>query len=85
MIAYSVFLASGVVELLPGLKLRERTQLMRLFNRFRSDPFVEGDYTERDDIGRLMQVLVVGRHAIVFWVDHAVKEVKVLDLRPAGS
>ena len=31
-----------------------------------------------------MHVVVAGKHAVVFWADHAAKEVKVLDLRPAG-
>jgi len=84
MISYSVYIESSVAESLSGLKSTERNQLLRLFNKLRSYPFLEGDYVERDDIGRLMQVLVVGRRAVVFWADHAVKEVKILDLKPAG-
>ena len=85
MISYSVYIESGVAESLPGLKSKERNQLIRFFNKLRSNPFLDGDYVERDDIGRLMQVIVVGRHAVVFWADHAVKEIKVLDLKPAGN
>ena len=85
MISYSVYIESGVVESLPRLKSKERNQLVRFFNQLRSNPFLDGDYVERDDIGRLMQVIVVGRHAVVFWADHAVKEIKILDLKPAGN
>jgi hypothetical protein len=66
------------------MKLKERNQILRLLKRLRTDPFLEGDYIERDDVGRLMQVVIVGQSAMVFWADHAVKEVKVIDLRSAG-
>jgi hypothetical protein len=84
MMSYSVFVESHIAELFPQLKVKERNQILRLLNKLRTHPFLEGDYVERDDIGRLMQVVIVGRNAIVFWADHAVKEVKVIDLRFAG-
>jgi len=85
MTSYSVYVESGVAESLLRLKTKDRERLLRAFHQLRSDPFVDGDYVERDDIGRPIQVLLVGRHAIVFWADHAVKEVKILDLKPAGN
>ena len=45
-----------------------------------SDPFQQGDYTETDSAGRNCQVKIIGKHAVYFWADHAVKEVKVVDL-----
>jgi len=85
MILYSVYVASSVAEFLLGLKSKERNQLLRFFEKLRSDPFLEGDYVEHDDVGRQIQVLLVGRLAICFWSDHAVKEVKILDVKSAGS
>ena len=85
MISYSVYVEASVAESLPRLKSAERERLLRFFNKLRTNPFLEGDYIEHDNIGRLLQVFVIGRHAVVFWVDHAVKEVKILDLKPAGS
>ncbi len=84
MIAYSVFVGSHIAELFPQMKFKERNQILRLFNKLRTRPFLEGDYVERDSIGRLMQVVIVGQSALVFWADHAVKEVKIIDLRFAG-
>ena len=81
---YSVFVESHIAELFPQMKIKERNQFLRLFRKLRNDPFMEGDYVERDHIGRLLQVLIVGQHAVVFWADHAVNEVKVIDLRFAG-
>ena len=82
--SYSVFVESHIAELFPQMKIKERNQFLRLFRKLRNDPFMEGDYVERDHIGRLLQVLIVGQHAVVFWADHAVNEVKVIDLRFAG-
>jgi len=48
------------------------------------DPFRAGDYVERDDIGRPIQVKIIGRYAVFFWSDHPVKEVKIVDLKSAG-
>jgi hypothetical protein len=84
MIAYSVFVESHIAETFSLLKLKQRNQILRLFRKLRTNPFMEGDYVERDDIGRLIQVVIVGQHAVVFWADHAVKEVKIIDLRLAG-
>ncbi len=85
MISYSVYVEASVAESLPRLKSAERERLLRFFNKLRTNPFLEGDYIEHDDIGLLLQVFVIGRHAVVFWADHAVNEVKILDLKPAGS
>ena len=48
------------------------------------DPFRAGDYVERYENGRPIQVVVVGRCAVFFWADHLVKVVKVVDLKSAG-
>jgi hypothetical protein len=56
----------------------------RLFEELAKDPYRAGDYSERDGIGRPVQVLITGRHGVCFWADHAVKEVKVVDLKQAG-
>lgn len=84
MISYSVFVESHIAELFPQMKSKERNQILRLLKTLRTNPFLEGDYIERDGIGRLLQVVIVGQSAVVFWTDHAVKEVKVIDLRFAG-
>ena len=85
MISYSVYVQSSVAESLMSLKAKDRDSLLRFIRRLQTNPFSEGDYVERDEIGRLLQVCVIGRHAIIFWTDHAVKEVKIIDLKPAGN
>jgi len=82
---YRVFVAVDVLERLRTCRLQERRQVIRLFEQMSQDPYLTGDYVERDDIGRPIQVIIIGRQAVCYWADHAVKEVKVIDLRPAGS
>ena len=84
MTTYRVFIAADVVAALRTRKGREKRLITRLFEELAQNPFRKGDYVERDDVGRPIQVLIFGQSAVCFWVDHAVKEVKILDLRPAG-
>jgi hypothetical protein len=48
------------------------------------DPHSRADYTEPDPSGRTLEVKIIGRHAITYWLDHAVKEVKIVYLQPSG-
>jgi len=73
MIFYSVFVESHIAESFPQMKLKERNQILRLMWQLRTNPFMEGDYVERDAIGRLMQMVSVRQSAVVFWADHAVQ------------
>ena len=78
---YRVFLEKEIVVQLRTCKLSERQLITRVFDQLAGDPHRVGDYTDVDDIGREIQVIVVGRHALYFWSDHAVKEVKVIGMK----
>ncbi len=84
MTPYRVFIAAEVIATLRPQRKREQQLITRLLEELARDPFRPGDYTEQDDIGRPIQVVIVGRSAVCFWADHAVKEIKVVDLKPAG-
>lgn len=85
MTPYRVFLAREVVDLLRALPLRQRQEVTKFVESLEGSPFQLGDYTERDDVDRPIEVRILGRHAVCYWADHAVKEVKVIDLKPAGT
>jgi hypothetical protein len=40
-------------------------------------PSQPGDYRERDDTGRLVDVVLIEGVIVTFWVDHAVREVRI--------
>lgn len=81
---YRVFIATEVIAFLKTCPHREQLLITRLFEELVNDPYRAGDYVERDEIGRPIQVKIIGRYAVFFWADHPVKEVKIVDLKPAG-
>ncbi len=81
---YRVFIAAEVVAALRTCGGAERRLITRLLEELAQDPFRHGDYIEQDEVGRPVQVLIIGGRAVCFWADHAVKEVKVIDLKAAG-
>jgi hypothetical protein len=85
MARYRVFLAKEIVAQLRDCKRNEQRVITRFFDDIGDDPFRVGDFVEQDDVGRDIQVTVIGRHALYFWSDHAVKEIKVLGMKVAGN
>jgi hypothetical protein len=85
MTTYRVFIAAEVIAFLRACPRREQRVITRLFEELAKDPYRAGDYVEPDLIGRPVQVLIMGSRAVCFWADHAVKEVKIVDLKPAGQ
>ncbi len=84
MTAYRVFIAAEVIANLRTCPKREQQTITRLFEELGKDPYRPGDYGEVDAIGRPIQVVITGSRAVCYWADHAVKEVKIVDLKPAG-
>jgi mRNA-degrading endonuclease RelE of RelBE toxin-antitoxin system len=40
---------------------------------------------DHDEIGRRMQIAIVGDYALIYWVDDADRHVKILDIHPADQ
>ena len=80
---YQVWLRQTAYEYLDSLDFAERQRLLVWIERLAGHPFRNGDFTERGADGRAWQVAVVAAHAVVWWVDDAVCEVKVVAIRPA--
>jgi hypothetical protein len=51
-------------------------------NRIERAPFTSGDYTEQDEDRRELQVMVLTRVAVAYWIDHAVREIRVARIEP---
>ena len=62
-----------------------RNAVMDFIRSLATDPHCSGDFAERDGVGRVVYVKIVGRFAITFWADHAVSEVKVTHIKPADK
>ena len=74
-----------IITLLRACSRHERQTITRLLEQLAFDPHRPGDYAEPDPIGRPVQALITGRHAICFWTDHAVREIKIVEMAIGGE
>ena len=80
---YEVYLRQEAFDFLRQLPRDDREHLLGLLRQLGRDPFQHGDFSERDLSGRELEGVIIRRYAVLFWADHAVKEVKVTDIRRA--
>ncbi|MBC8097362.1 MAG: hypothetical protein H7Y43_16275 [Akkermansiaceae bacterium] len=58
---------------------------MRFIRSLAENPNAVGDFKETDNVGRVVQVKIIGRYAVTFWADDAVAEVKVTHIQSADK
>lgn len=80
---YKVFLRLEAMESLRGIRAAQKNRISRFIDSLVDDPSQTGDYAEQDENQRQIEIKVVGQFAITYWADHAVNEVKVIDIRRA--
>lgn len=69
------------MQVLRGLKLSERERIVRWMERLSANPHQDGDFEEVDvSSGRKLKATVIGRHALYWWLDGPVNELKVVDI-----
>ena len=78
---YSVFLHLEVTEELRSLRRLERDAILQLAHSLGRNPFQSADFQEADDRGRVNNVKLVGKLAVVYYIDNADSEVRILDVR----
>lgn len=79
---YRVLISIEVLQLERPSR-RERDSILSFLETLSSDPYQPGDYSEKDEIGRAVQIKVIGKYALSYWPDHAVCEVKVIRVEKA--
>lgn len=66
--------------------LTDRQSLLDFINRLQANPTeTRGDYAQPDPRGRMIEIKILGRHAILFFKDPFADLVKVLDIRHTES
>lgn len=80
---YQVWLRQPCLDYLGSLKPSARAQLIFWLEALGRDVSIKGDFTTRGTDERDWQVAILGPHAVVWWIDHAVSEIKVVTIRPA--
>jgi hypothetical protein len=81
---YAVYLHSSVLAQTPRSGTK-RTRVMQFIHSLSEDPFHSGDFQDRDEAGHEIEVKIVGDHAVSYWADHAVREIKVINIQPADK
>lgn len=83
MAPYGIFMRLEAVNSFKITKGIQRQQISSFIDSLAGDPNRPGDYSEKDDSQRQMEIKVIGQSAITYWTDHAVREVEILDIRKA--
>jgi hypothetical protein len=82
--AYAVFISEQAFASAPRSGT-QREPVMKFIRSLADQPNIIGDFSEKDNAGRIVQVKVVGRYAVTFWADHAVSEIKVTHIKSADK
>jgi hypothetical protein len=77
MLPYEAVFARKALEFLLRATDDEVAEVETWMRRVERSPHTPGDYTERDDAWRDLQVAVLASTAIAYWADDAVCEVRV--------
>jgi hypothetical protein len=81
---YVLLLRIEAAAVYRSLRRPETDQVQRFFDLLESYPSLKGETTERDEVGRTLEVKFVGKLKVVYWPDHAAKEIKVVKLERLG-
>jgi len=79
MVAYRLFISIDIVDAIKSVRGPRRAAIQDFLIKLRSDPFMKGDL-QKEKEGRILEVKVFGKYSIYYWSDHAVKEVKVVEI-----
>jgi mRNA-degrading endonuclease RelE of RelBE toxin-antitoxin system len=81
---YRVLITHEIFNL-ENIKRKEKDRILNYFRGLVTDPSQHGDYQENDDVGRPVQIKILGDYAITFSADNAVSEVKVTKIEKADQ
>jgi hypothetical protein len=78
--AYELVLSEAAAMTLATASRPAQRKLAVILEGVKATPFRAGDLQERDAQGRVNEVLVVGEWLVTYWLDHAVRELRVVRL-----
>ncbi len=82
---YEVILHEQAWTALHATKGADRQRLLDVLDQVKTTPFRPGDYRQRDATGRVNEVVLIGQWLVTFWSDHAVGEIRVVELERADE
>lgn len=81
MVRYAYTLHESAAASLLAARKAERSDLLRFIDALASTPSRREAETVLDELGRRNEVAYVGHFRVVYWADHAAKEVRIMDIR----
>lgn len=81
---YDPVFAEGAAEFLLQLPKRRQRQVVALARQLATHPHVRSDYSLPDESGRAIEHLMIDDYVFAYWVDHAVREVRITDIDDAS-
>lgn len=67
-----------------GSSNRIRAKAEDIFDQLARHPHTEGDFVERTPAGRMLNVKVFNDVIVTYWVDHAVREIRIVRCEVVG-
>ena len=77
---YEPVLSSSATAFLVAQSKARQRRLIALLFQLSENPNQIGDYSEPDATGREVQFIRIREQLIAFWADHAVKELRIVDI-----
>jgi hypothetical protein len=77
---YEPVLSSKSAGFLVALSQARQRKLIGLLYQLAENPSQIGDYSEPDDTGREIQFILVRDLLVAFWADHAIRELRIVDI-----
>jgi hypothetical protein len=74
-----VYLNTHAVDTLQALAHPE--SIIAFIHQLKTNPSTVGDYRQPDPRGRMIEVKILGRHAVLFFNDPFAGLIKILDIR----
>ena len=77
---YNYTVDDTVLESFSLAKKRHREELLRIFASLADDPFMRGDWVQKDSSGRECQVKRFGAWTVTYWPEHLGSLIHVIDV-----
>lgn len=81
---YEPVFAEDVLEHFVQLPRRRQRHVGQLARQLANPPFVRSDYATLDAQGRRMEHLLMGDFVFSYWLDHANREVRIVEITDAS-
>jgi hypothetical protein len=77
-VSYSLVLHEEAARRIVNASRTEQRQLSVILDGLKLAPFRKGDLQELDVNDRVNEIMVIGDWLVTIWVDHAVREIRVV-------